>query len=100
MQGFGEQGVRAERAGEARGEVRRVGQRGGDVVVGVQSAGQQQGYGDGLAVQLRQGVREQGRVQLDVTEADGEAGAQFPYPVQEGGDGAQRGGVTAAVRHG
>ncbi|GFN03675.1 hypothetical protein Smic_22310 [Streptomyces microflavus] len=64
----------------------------------VVAAPQEQRYEDGVGpAQAVQGVREERPVQLDVAEADVEAGAQVADPVQERQDGAQGLRVAAAV---
>lgn len=64
------------------------------------AAAQEQRYEHGLPGRRAQGVAEQGPVQLDVAEADVEAGAELADPLEEGEDGVRGAGVAAAVGHG
>lgn len=62
------------------------------------AAPQEQRHEDGVGpAQAVQGFREERPVQLDVAEADVEAGAQVAEPVQERQDGTQGLRVAAAV---
>ncbi len=102
MEGVHEQGVRAERGGDAGVQSRPGGHR-GDVPLDVVPAAEQQRDEDGrlgaARVQLGERVGEQGRVELDVAQVHGQAGAQCAHPRQELPYGAQRPWVAAAVRH-
>lgn len=101
VQRLDEQGVRPERRGD-RGP---QGRCGGDcrryVPLDVVAAAEQQRYENGVTgPQAGQGCRQERLVQLDVAEPDVQPRAQFPHPVQQLHDRAQRLRVAAAVRHG
>ncbi|GHB39293.1 hypothetical protein GCM10010347_05950 [Streptomyces cirratus] len=63
-------------------------------------AAQQQRHEDGLPGDGVERLAEQRPVQLDVPEADVEAGAELADPLQQGPDAGERAGVTAAVGDG
>ncbi len=100
MQRLDQERVRAQGRGDPAAEVGRVRQGGGQVVRDVVPPAEEQRDEDRLAAQFGEGVGEQRPVQLDVAEADGQAGAERTDPVKQRADGARGPRVPAAVGHG
>lgn len=100
VQGLDQQRVRPERGRDPGAQVRSAGGRRGEVALDVVSAAQQQRYEDGLPGEGVERLAEQRPVQLDVPEADVEAGAEQADPLQQGPDAVEGARVTAAVGDG
>ncbi|CAL9289771.1 hypothetical protein SUDANB25_01661 [Streptomyces sp. SudanB25_2051] len=103
MEGLREERVGAERGGDA-GVDTGGGSAGGarEVVFDVVAAAEEERHEDGVSSrgQAVEGVGEERLVQLDVAEADGQAGAQGADLVEQGPHGGQGAGVAAAVGDG